>query len=81
MCVLICVILLVCVKAIAFFNFPPKCGATIQPKTGHADKIMAWQMYGPVQVKFGTRQLSLCIVTLIIAHVSLNALLENVMFE
>ena len=114
MCVLICVILLVCVNAIAFLNFQPKCGAIIQTKLW-PNKCMAqyrWNLFENVMfetdccvwshslslmssskmsrlrhavyrhahvspnvllenVMLETRHVSLCIVTLIIAHVSL----------
>jgi hypothetical protein len=64
MCVLICVILLVCVNAIAFLNFLPKCGAIIQPKSGQAklwpEKCMAQYLWNLVEgVTFETRCVSL----------------------
>jgi hypothetical protein len=64
MCVLICVILLVCVNAIAFLNFRPKCGAIIQPKSGQTklwpDKCMAQYRWNLVEnVSFETRRVSL----------------------
>jgi hypothetical protein len=64
MCVLICVILLVCVNAIAFLNFRPKCGAIIQPKSGQTklwpEKCMAQYRWNLVEnVTFETRRVSL----------------------
>jgi hypothetical protein len=82
MCVLICVILLVCINAIAFLNFLPKCGAIIQPKSDQAklwpEKCMAQYLWNLVEgVTFETRRVSL-----VYRHAHYRSCLaKNVMFE